>query len=57
MAHLLSREGILLLEKVIQADFTETLGEIIAACKEKQTDNLLSVGEQAEMFYDELFKN
>lgn len=57
MAHLLSREGILLLEKVIQADFTETLWEIIAACKEKQTDNLLSVGEQAEMFYDELLKN
>ena len=52
MAHLLSSENILLLEKVIQADFTESLGEIIAACKEKQTHNLFSVGEQAEMLYD-----
>ena len=57
MVHLLSREGILLLEKVIQADFTETLGKIIAACKEKQTDNLFSVGKQVEMLYDELLQN
>jgi len=57
MAHLLSSEDIFLLEKFIQADFTETLGEIIAASKEKQTDNLFSVGKQVEMLYDELLQN